>query len=202
MYRTMSANFTFKLLFVIVSLYNVSCVDADMVELITYNGQYPEAFIQLKLNGNDKLTIGLKNWKSTYTSAFIIYKDSIDEANKIDEFQLDTTVMARTIRIDESGNYFIKATLSWYLVMKYHITVAVQLSNYPINTLDPYPLRWDSDNCIARRFWIQNTCEVQIDTNNDVGFEASIFVVPDNDPAAITTALITVPINSLATQSL
>lgn len=110
--------------------------------------------------------------------------------------------MGRAILIAESGNYFIKVTLSWFLVMKYHISVAVQNSNYPINTQDPYPLRWNSDHCIARRFWIQNTCEVQIDTNNDVGFDASLFIVPDNDPAAITTALVTVPINSLATQTL
>lgn len=110
--------------------------------------------------------------------------------------------MSRAILIAESGNYFIKATLPWFLVIKYHISVAVQSSNYPINTPDPYPLRWNSDNCIARRFWIKNTCEVQIDTNNDVGFDASIFIVPRNDPDAITTALVTVPIKSVATQIL
>lgn len=83
-HQTMSTNFAFKLLLVFLSLYYVSCVDADMVELIAYNGQYPEAFIQLKLNGNDKLTIGLKNWKGIYSSEFIIYKETIDEASKID----------------------------------------------------------------------------------------------------------------------
>lgn len=80
----MSPNFTLKLLLIFLSVYSACCVDADMVELKTYSGQYPEAFIKLKLNRNDKLAIGLKNWKSTYTSDFIIYQGSIEEASKID----------------------------------------------------------------------------------------------------------------------
>lgn len=70
--------FTIKLLFFFVFLHYVSCVDADMIELKTYKGQYPEAFIQLNLKVNDNLIINLTSWKSTYTSDFIIYKNSID----------------------------------------------------------------------------------------------------------------------------
>lgn len=118
------------------------------------------------------------------------------------QFQLDLDQYGRSIPITESGTYYIKVTLSWFLVMKYHVNLKVKNINYQIGIEDTYPLRWDSDNCIARRFWIKNTCDVQIDTNNNSGYDASIFVVPNNDPAAITTALVTVPVNSLTTQSL